>query len=245
MPAEKKLAAVAAVLVIGVGAALFFRKDAPPTITSAQTIDGLVSSGSLERRLPPTGQLDTVSVQTFRIPTAAAGLNDPLPVELPPNNQALSPVGALLKPLDYVESERDEAESPQLLAGQGQDAPILHQIVDGDTLAKLADRYLGSAARSREIYERNRDVLLNPDLLPIGKVLKIPPRSVVASPTRSEPQPHDAALHPQDASPPKLVPIEHTTEPLEKKPTGPTGQEVSPVSSVPPSPTASSPTGPG
>jgi hypothetical protein len=50
-----------------------------------------------------------------------------------------------------------------------------HTIVDGDTLPKLAERYLGSADRSWEIFEANRDKLPAPDLLPIGVELEIPP----------------------------------------------------------------------
>jgi nucleoid-associated protein YgaU len=49
-----------------------------------------------------------------------------------------------------------------------------HRIVDGDTLEGLAQRYLGSADRAREIFEANRDVLADPKLLPIGAELKIP-----------------------------------------------------------------------
>ncbi len=51
-----------------------------------------------------------------------------------------------------------------------------HKVVDGDTLASLAQRYLGQADRAREIFEANRDVLPGPEALPIGAVLRIPPR---------------------------------------------------------------------
>jgi nucleoid-associated protein YgaU len=51
---------------------------------------------------------------------------------------------------------------------------MLHRIVDGDTLSRLAQRYLGSSKRFLEIYEANRDRLQSPDLLPIGLELRIP-----------------------------------------------------------------------
>jgi hypothetical protein len=54
--------------------------------------------------------------------------------------------------------------------------PRTHLIVDGDSLRRLAERYLKDANRSNEIYELNRDALSSPDLLPIGKELKIPAR---------------------------------------------------------------------
>ena len=56
------------------------------------------------------------------------------------------------------------------------DGPQTHRIVDGDSLADLAARYLGSALCSGEIFQANRDVLADPELLPIGVELKIPYR---------------------------------------------------------------------
>ena len=53
-------------------------------------------------------------------------------------------------------------------------APPIHKIIDGDSLALLAERYLGSASRAMEIYEANRNVLAQPEILPIGVELKIP-----------------------------------------------------------------------
>jgi len=53
--------------------------------------------------------------------------------------------------------------------------PTTHTIVDGDTLAALAERYLGRADRAGEIFNANRDLLDDPEVLPIGAELKIPP----------------------------------------------------------------------
>lgn len=49
-----------------------------------------------------------------------------------------------------------------------------HRLTDGDTLERLADRYLGSGARAEEIYAINRDLLTAPDLLPLGRIIRIP-----------------------------------------------------------------------
>ncbi len=49
-----------------------------------------------------------------------------------------------------------------------------HKVVDGDTLAALAERYLGSSLCAGDIFKANRDVLFDPQLLPIGVELKIP-----------------------------------------------------------------------
>jgi nucleoid-associated protein YgaU len=56
-----------------------------------------------------------------------------------------------------------------------------YTIVDGDTLPNLAQRYLGRADRYLELYQYNRDVLSNPEVLPIGAQLRIPSRVAVPS----------------------------------------------------------------
>ena len=47
-------------------------------------------------------------------------------------------------------------------------------IVDGDSLERLAGRYLDDSRRAHEIYEANRELLASPDLLPIGVEIVIP-----------------------------------------------------------------------
>ncbi|MEX2142381.1 MAG: LysM peptidoglycan-binding domain-containing protein [Pirellulales bacterium] len=54
-----------------------------------------------------------------------------------------------------------------------------HKIIDGDTLAAIAQRYLGAEGRYLDLFEHNRDVLATPELLPIGKELRIPPPDFV------------------------------------------------------------------
>jgi nucleoid-associated protein YgaU len=63
-----------------------------------------------------------------------------------------------------------------------------HIIVDGDSLAKLAGRYLDDPRRSEEIFTLNRGVLSDPELLPIGLELKMPPRGVSRNSANSWPQ---------------------------------------------------------
>jgi nucleoid-associated protein YgaU len=56
---------------------------------------------------------------------------------------------------------------------------VVHVVRNGDTLEKLAERYLGSTERALELFDLNRYQLANPHLLPIGAELRIPvpPRS--------------------------------------------------------------------
>ncbi len=49
-----------------------------------------------------------------------------------------------------------------------------YTVKSGDTLGKIAALVLGKANRYPEIFENNKDVLKNPDLIKPGQVLKIP-----------------------------------------------------------------------
>ncbi|MGQ0634496.1 MAG: LysM peptidoglycan-binding domain-containing protein [Planctomycetaceae bacterium] len=57
-----------------------------------------------------------------------------------------------------------------------------HVIQPGDTLSGLAQRYWGTSARFREIYEANRHVLRSPDDLPEGTTIFIPALGQESSP---------------------------------------------------------------
>ena len=47
-------------------------------------------------------------------------------------------------------------------------------VVNGDSLSKIAQREYGDANRWRAIYEANKDVIKDPDLIYPGQELKIP-----------------------------------------------------------------------
>ena len=51
---------------------------------------------------------------------------------------------------------------------------LFHKVVAGDTLSALAKRYYGKAGDYMKIYEANRNILTNPDLIRIGQKLRIP-----------------------------------------------------------------------
>jgi hypothetical protein len=54
---------------------------------------------------------------------------------------------------------------------------VTHYVTDGDTLEKIAERYLGDASRAAELVQANADWLKNPELLPIGRGVRVPSRS--------------------------------------------------------------------
>jgi len=71
----------------------------------------------------------------------------------------------------FKQAEKNAA----LPTGQLNPPPVRrHRIVDGDCLEKLAEQYLGSAALAGHIYQANRSLLPDPQLLPIGVEIVIP-----------------------------------------------------------------------
>jgi nucleoid-associated protein YgaU len=57
---------------------------------------------------------------------------------------------------------------------RNQDAYGYYTVQAGDTLSKIAQRFLEKAGRYTEIFELNKDTLKNPDLIKPGQVLKLP-----------------------------------------------------------------------
>ena len=50
----------------------------------------------------------------------------------------------------------------------------IYEVVSGDTLGAIAQKYYGKASEYMKIFEANRDILDNPDLIKVGQKLKIP-----------------------------------------------------------------------
>lgn len=50
-----------------------------------------------------------------------------------------------------------------------------YTVVKGDSLSKIAKALYGSAGKWKVIYEANKDMIKNPDLIYPGQVLRIPP----------------------------------------------------------------------
>lgn len=110
------------------------------------------------------------------------------------NDSAVSPRAAV--PASYAApinamSEHQVSPPPWPVADEANEVRT-HVVVDGDSLERIANRYLSDPRRSREIYELNRAVLSAPDLLPIGAALKIPERLASTSWDRHGFQPNSA-----------------------------------------------------
>lgn len=50
----------------------------------------------------------------------------------------------------------------------------VYTVQSGDTLSKIAKQHLGSPNKYMDIFNINKDVLTNPDLIKVGQHLKIP-----------------------------------------------------------------------
>lgn len=152
-----KTAMALCVLLAGVCAAMLFRRDTPlPPVVSPLTIPSEAELAPAESPspAPPVNPRPATLVKPLNAEKSPPPLSAKYPEADPPASPPRRPKSDLLQPAT---------------------GPRTHKIVDGDTLAALAQLYLGSAARAREIFDANRDVLSDPELLPIGVELKIPP----------------------------------------------------------------------
>ncbi len=62
------------------------------------------------------------------------------------------------------------------LTVQKTDAYGYYTVQAGDSLSKLAKAHLGDAKRYMEIFNLNKDVLKNPDMIKVGQKIQLPPK---------------------------------------------------------------------
>lgn len=61
-----------------------------------------------------------------------------------------------------------------LTAPPAENKVAYYTIVSGDTLSKLARKYYGDAGAYPRIFEANREVIKDPDLIYVGQKIRIP-----------------------------------------------------------------------
>jgi nucleoid-associated protein YgaU len=187
-----KIAVVAAILAAGAGAAILFRKDPGQASGSKAAKDpgarrpGEAAVAGSPRREPSAANSAVATANpsapgdAFRSSTAGradenrAGSGSPRGADAGASADGGWPPPATADPAGDGKSGSPAGSPAATASPQGDTGQIVtHRIKDGDTLPRLAERYLGSASRAEEIFRQNQQVLPAPDLLPVGKVLRI------------------------------------------------------------------------
>lgn len=71
-----------------------------------------------------------------------------------------------------------KVEASEMAVSDGTDAdptaPTLHEVKKGDNLWKIAEKHYGNGSKYPEIFEANKPMLKDPDLIYPGQMLRIP-----------------------------------------------------------------------
>ena len=190
--AMSRLLAVTGVLCAGVCAAWPFRQPqqrpaAPPAAAPLELTlrrEDVVLLASPHAEVSPAVNLEAIaSAQVNRPqPEKPAAIKrtfeltnltppPPLPIAFQPSSASEPSPAGQWRP---ISRELPVAAVPRPPDKRQQPRP--YRLRDGDTLENVAERFLGSAARAAEIFDANRGVLPQPDLLPVGTTIIIPPK---------------------------------------------------------------------
>jgi hypothetical protein len=186
MSAPARIATALCLLALGISGAWLFRK---PPANEVSLEAGKLELGKTELMLrDPRGPSAALVYgeeawrpaiasprAASKSPLASIGVNalgssaPPLPV---PRAAVAGPVNVS----DELAGTGDGLAAHQYSAdvSGADDEPILHVVVDGDSLETLAKQYLGDPGRASEILAANRESIRRSDLLPIGVTLRIP-----------------------------------------------------------------------
>lgn len=128
---------------------------------------------------PDAATRDRISELVGDIPNVSAVVNEVqvgAPAEVVPEAATPSEPADTATPATPAEPA-PEAEATEAAAdegGESVEAVKTYEVQPGDSLWKIAASELGSGARYTEIFEANRDILDDPDVIKPGQVLKIP-----------------------------------------------------------------------
>lgn len=180
---------------VGLAVAMLFRRgdDAPLPLPNATVV--------AKAELPPLVMSTTAPVPTATLMEPQFSPQPPIPATTvssvanaePPGELPTMPVGAgpRVIAVDTGPSMAPAAGRPvyavegpsEVTPPDGESGYRVHVIHNGDTLERLAERYMSDGARALELFDLNRDVLENPHLLPLGVELRIPTGSAAGSVT--------------------------------------------------------------
>jgi nucleoid-associated protein YgaU len=195
MSRTKKLLIVSLVLALGIGLAWPFRNVAPvfaptepsnvPVLPASEAVTQQTRAASppdQSVRATPSPEQHVAAKMTSTGEDAAATLasagfdveNHPALVNHPLNGPTTDPVSN--RPAEAPRDARPAYATGRPAPTEDSAWPeeVVHVVRNGDTLEKLAQRYLGDEGRALELFDLNREQLVNPHLLPIGAELRIP-----------------------------------------------------------------------
>lgn len=131
-------------------------QTAPEPVTSEEDTPVVASEDEMVPIPIPTARKSPTPAQPSDVSTIEPGIDPVAPIASIPSAEVSPgperPVDAFQPPADFEE----------------------YVVKYGDTLSGIAQRFLGSQSRYREIYEANRDRMSSPDRLDVGKPLRIP-----------------------------------------------------------------------
>ena len=67
-----------------------------------------------------------------------------------------------------------EASDVKVGSGNAPGEPVFHEVKKGDNLWKIAEKHYGNGSKYPEIFEANKPMLKDPDLIYPGQMLRIP-----------------------------------------------------------------------
>ena len=177
VPRKPKLIAAAAVLAVGLGLAWPWRRGETMPAAVLPIATPSTSFGSVP---PPPTQSAPAAASPAVVATTIGMSGTPVQSDLvsaggSPQLTTVAKPAALEAgqlALPGIEATEEFAASAQVRT---------YIIQEGDSLERLAQRYLGDQGRAVEIFDQNREVLENPHILPIGTELKIPLHSASAN----------------------------------------------------------------
>lgn len=75
---------------------------------------------------------------------------------------------------DVVSGSSSTASSPPAASGSNASTERMYIVQSGDSLSKISKKFYGDANKWKTIFEANKDVVKNPDVIQPGWRLRIP-----------------------------------------------------------------------
>jgi hypothetical protein len=144
----------------------------PVTIRRAPPIDAQSTSASAAKVGSPMGAYNVAPNWPAASPSPTPHAPNSAPFTTTP-----TPATATAFAMSGAPRPDPHEQAPPPQFAEEADDGRTHIVADGDSLEKLASLYLNDPQRGKEIYELNRGILSDPNLLPIGAELKIPDRT--------------------------------------------------------------------